>query len=96
LSSSGDLLSFAQAILRIKAFCATSLKAVKTQVWVAISVYGLVAIVKATATRPQSLQNSPNSERDDFRKHSDFRGFLGFDEWLPADDICIQFKLLDL
>jgi hypothetical protein len=46
LPSSGDLLSFAQAILRIKAFYGTSLKAVKTQVWVAISVYGLVAIVK--------------------------------------------------
>jgi IS4 transposase len=32
--------------LRIKAFCGTSENAVKTQIWIAISVYVLVAIVK--------------------------------------------------
>jgi len=41
--------------LRIKAFYGTSTNAVKTQVWVAISVYVLVAILKKRLTLPQSL-----------------------------------------
>jgi transposase len=41
--------------LRIKAFYGTSANAVKTQVWVAISVYVLVAIVKKRLGLPQSL-----------------------------------------
>ena len=41
--------------LRIKAFYGTSANAVKTQVWVAISVYVLVAIVKKRLALPQSL-----------------------------------------
>ena len=40
--------------LRIKAFYGTSANAVKTQVWVAISVYVLVAIVKKRLALPQS------------------------------------------
>jgi IS4 transposase len=32
--------------LRIKAFCGTSENAVKTQIWIAVSVYVLVAIVR--------------------------------------------------
>lgn len=35
-----------QAALRIKAFCGTSATAVKTQIWIAICVYLLVAITK--------------------------------------------------
>jgi len=43
--------------------------AVKTQVWVALSVYVLVAIVKkATRARAKPLQNSANSQCDDFSK----------------------------
>jgi hypothetical protein len=41
--------------LRIKTFYGTSVNAVKTQVWVAISVYVLVAIVKKRLGLPQSL-----------------------------------------
>jgi hypothetical protein len=41
--------------LRIKAFYGTSPNAVKTQVWIAISVYVLVAIVKKELKLPRSL-----------------------------------------
>jgi hypothetical protein len=41
--------------LRIKAFYGTSVNAVKTQVWIAISVYVLVAIIKKHLGLPQSL-----------------------------------------
>jgi IS4 transposase len=41
--------------LRIKAFSGTSANAVKTQVWVAISVYVLVAILKRELKLEQSL-----------------------------------------
>jgi hypothetical protein len=41
--------------LRIKAFYGTSQNAVKTQVWIAISVYVLVAIVKKELKLPKSL-----------------------------------------
>jgi len=41
--------------LRIKAFYGTTENAVKTQVWIAISVYVLVAIVKKTLNLDQSL-----------------------------------------
>ena len=41
--------------LRIKAFYGTSINAVKTQVWVAVSVYVLVAIRKKRLGLPQSL-----------------------------------------
>ena len=41
--------------LRIKAFYGTTENAVKTQIWIAISVYVLVAIVKKTLNLDQSL-----------------------------------------
>jgi Domain of unknown function (DUF4372)/Transposase DDE domain len=41
--------------LRIKAFFGTSENAVKTQIWIAISVYVLVAIVKKRLSLPSSL-----------------------------------------
>jgi hypothetical protein len=41
--------------LRIKAFFGTSENAVKTQVWIAVSVYTLVAILKKTLALPHSL-----------------------------------------
>jgi transposase len=41
--------------LRIKAFYGTSANAVKTQVWIAVSVYVLVAILKKRLGLPQSL-----------------------------------------
>ena len=41
--------------LRIKAFYGTSENAVKTQIWIAISVYVLVAVVKKSLKLEQSL-----------------------------------------
>ena len=41
--------------LRIKAFFGTSENALKTQIWIAISVYVLVAIVKKRLNLPRSL-----------------------------------------
>ena len=41
--------------LRIKAFYGTTENAVKTQIWIAISVYVLVSIVKKTLNLSQSL-----------------------------------------
>jgi IS4 transposase len=41
--------------LRIKAFYGTTENAVKTQIWIAITVYVLVAIVKKTLKLDQSL-----------------------------------------
>ena len=41
--------------LRIKAFYGTSPNAVKTQIWIAISVYVLVAIIKKRLTLDRSL-----------------------------------------
>ena len=43
--------------LRIKAFYGTTENAVKTQIWIAICVYVLVAIVKKRLNLPQSLYN---------------------------------------
>ena len=41
--------------LRIKAFFGTSENAVKTQIWIAIAVYALVAIIKKCLDVPASL-----------------------------------------
>jgi hypothetical protein len=41
--------------LRIKTFFGTSENAVKTQVWIAVSVYVLVAIIKKRLDIPESL-----------------------------------------
>ena len=41
--------------LRIKAFFGTSENAVKTQIWIAISVYLLIAIIKKTLKLDESL-----------------------------------------
>jgi IS4 transposase len=41
--------------LRIKAFFGTSENAVKTQIWIAVATYVLIAIVKKRANLPHSL-----------------------------------------
>ena len=41
--------------LRIKAFFGTSENAVKTQIWIAVATYVLIAIVKKRASLPHSL-----------------------------------------
>ena len=52
--------------LRIKTFYGTSENAVKTQIWIAISVYVLVAIMKKTLKLDQSLHNFTGLERYPF------------------------------
>jgi hypothetical protein len=42
----GELFKWIKQHLRIKAFFGTSQNAVKTQIWIAVSVYVLVAIVR--------------------------------------------------
>jgi hypothetical protein len=60
--------------LRIKAFYGTSENAVKTQVWIAISVYVLVAIAKNRLNLERSLVfDSTNLERVGFRKNPIFQ-----------------------
>ena len=41
--------------LHIKAFFCTSATAVKTQIWIAVSIYVLIAIIKKELRLPQSL-----------------------------------------
>ncbi len=63
--------------LRIKAFYGTRENAVKTQVWVAVSVYVLVAILKKhCALESESVYDSANSQHLCFRKNPDFRGLF--------------------
>jgi len=57
--------------LRIKAFYGTSPCAVRTQVWIAICVYVLVAIVKKELKdRTKPLRNPPNSECQPLRENT--------------------------
>ena len=61
--------------LRIKHFFGLSPNAVKTQVWIAISAYVLVAIVQTRIeARPQPLRNPPNPQRSPcLKKHRIYR-----------------------
>jgi len=53
--SVAQLFKWIKQHLRIKAFFGTSENAVKTQIWIAVSVYALVAIVKKRLKLPLSL-----------------------------------------
>lgn len=83
--------------LRIKTFYGTSENAVKTQVWVALSVYVLVAIVKRRLGLDLSLyQILQILSVTSFDKTPILQGFSDFREG-PADaDPCIQLSLFDL
>ena len=50
-----ELFKWIKQHLRIKAFFATSENAVKSQIWIAVSAYVLVAIVKKRLHLPASL-----------------------------------------
>jgi IS4 transposase len=52
--------------LRIKAFFGTSENAVKTQIWIAVSVYVLVAIVRKRLRLERALPNSTDCEPNTF------------------------------
>ena len=53
--------------LRIKAFFGTSENAVKSQIWIAVSVYVLVAIVKKRLALREPVRNPTNPEPDHVR-----------------------------
>jgi hypothetical protein len=82
--------------LRIKAFFGTSENAVKTQIWIAISVYVLVAIVKKRLHLPHSLYTilqilSVNL----FQKTPILQAFAQTDYKEPEELHCKQLDLFD-
>ena len=83
--------------LRIKAFYGTSENAVKTQVWVALSVYVLVAILKKQLGLDLSLYKILQIlSVTIFEKSPILQVFLNSKDQLPEDDPCIQLQLFDL
>ena len=83
--------------LRIKAFYGTSENAVKTQVWVALSVYVLVAMVKKRLRLDLSLYKILQIlSVTIFEKSPILQGFSNFTEGAADADPCIQLSLFDL
>ena len=83
--------------LRIKAFYGTSENAVKTQVWVALSVYVLVAIVKKQLGLDQSLhQILQILDATIFEKTPILEGFSNFIAASSDEEAGIQLNLFDL
>ncbi len=83
--------------LRIRAFYGTSPNAVKTQVWVAISVYVLVAILK------KQLQLDLSSYKilqilsvTIFEKSPISLAFLQYNDRIPEPDACMQLDLFNI
>jgi hypothetical protein len=83
--------------LRIKSFYGTSENAVKTQVWVALSVYVLVAIVKKQLGLELSLYKILQIlSVTIFEKTPILEGFSNFSDEFPTTEQCIQLSLFDL
>ncbi len=83
--------------LRIKTFYGTSENAVKTQVWVALSVYVLVAMVKRRLGLDLSLyQILQILSVTSFEKSPILQGFSDFNDGPEDADPCIQLSLFDL
>jgi hypothetical protein len=82
--------------LRIKAFYRTSENAVKTQVWIALSVYVLVAIVKKQLGLDLSLYKILQIlSVTIFEKTPILEGFSNFSDEFPGAEPCIQLNLFD-
>ena len=82
--------------LRIRAFYGTSENAVKTQVWVAISVYVLVAILKKQLQPDLSLYKILQIlSVTIFQKTPISQAFLNLDASSQPCDSCIQLNLFD-
>jgi hypothetical protein len=82
--------------LHIKAFYGTSENAVKTQVWVALSVYVLVAIVKKQLGLDLSLYKVLQIlSITVFEKAPILEGFSNFDDGSLDVEPCIQLSLFD-
>jgi len=83
--------------LRIKAFYGTSQNAVKTQVWVAIAVYALVAIVKKQLGRDLSLYKILQIlSITIFEKTPILEGFFSFADEPQDHNLGKQLNLFDL
>jgi len=82
--------------LRIKAFYGTSENAVKTQVWVAIAVYVLVAIVKKQLGLGLSLYKILQIlSVTIFEKTPISEGFSSFNDEFSDSESCMQLNLFD-
>lgn len=82
--------------LRIKAFYGTSENAVKTQIWIAISVYLLVAIVKKRLNLDASLYTILQIiSVTVFEKTPLLQALKGIDNINPTTDSCKQLTLFD-
>ncbi len=82
--------------LRIKAFYGTSENAVKTQVWVALAAYVLVAITKKQLGLDMSLyQILEILSVTIFEKTPILEGFSNFNDQSPDVDPAIQLSLFD-
>ena len=80
--------------LRIKAFYGTSDNAVKTQVWVAIAVYALVAIVKKQLQLDLSLYKILQIlSITIFEKSPILQGFFNLADRVPAPNLGKQLNL---
>ena len=83
--------------LRIKAFYGTTENAVKTQVWVALSSYLLVAILKKRLGLDMNLHKILQVLSISlFEKTPILLGFLEFNRQLPEPDTCNQLQMFDL
>jgi transposase len=83
--------------LRIKAFYGTSENAVKTQIWIAVCVYVLVAIVKKRLALDDSLYTILQILSVGlFEKTPISQAFSGHHTASEIDDDCNQLKLFDL
>jgi transposase len=82
--------------LRIKSFYGTSENAVKTQIWIAISVYVLVAIVKKELDLDRSLNEILQILSITlFEKSQLYQAFQGFFPKVGQLDYCNQLSLFD-
>jgi IS4 transposase len=83
--------------LRIGAFYGTSPNAVKTQVWVAISVYVLVAILKKQLHLDLSLYKTLQIlSVTNFEKSPILLAFSQYKDRIPEADPCIQLDLFNI
>jgi hypothetical protein len=82
--------------LRIKAFYGTSENAVKTQAWVALSIYVLVAIVKKQLGLDLSLYKILQIlSVTVFEKTPILEGFSNFNDGFTDAETCNQLNLFD-
>lgn len=83
--------------LRIKAFYGTSQNAVKTQIWIAISVYLLIAIIKKTLKLEHSLYTlSQIFSLSLFKKTQNLQDFINHNYTNDTNNEYEQPDLLDL